>query len=38
MEDQLMFHYVDTNVNKTNLVGGTFITTIHGLLNWVLFF
>jgi len=34
-EDQLMFHSVDTNVNRTNLVDGTLLTIIHGLFDWV---
>jgi len=34
-EDQLMFHSVDTNVNRTNLVDGALLTIIHGLFDWV---
>jgi hypothetical protein len=30
-----MFRYVDTNVNRTNLVDGAFATTIHGFFDWI---
>ncbi len=30
-----MFHYVDTNVDRTNLVDGAFTIIIHGFFYWV---
>jgi hypothetical protein len=30
-----MFHHVDTNVNRTNLVDGALPITIHRLFDWV---